>query len=196
MMAGTTDEAREALDTLHAKVEAIKDADGWREYLAVVSRFHSYSLNNAMWLWSQWETRRAVHGAFMAMSAALFGSPMFPALPEATQFAAFSTWRDLDRPVRKGEKGLSVLCPVIIKDREDLDENGKPREKLIGWRLRSKTFEVSQTTGAPLPENPAAPSLLTGDADPAAWDAVVALAEHLGCTVHLVGPEALGGANG
>lgn len=173
-----TDEAREALDLLHAKVATITDSEAWREHLAVQARFHDYSALNIMWMFVQWEQRRAEN----------------PELPEFRQPAAFSTWKDLGRYVRKGEKALSVLAPIIVKDRENLDENGQPRTRCVGFRIKRRTFEVAQTEGEPLPENPAMPTLLTGEADPAAWEALVAYATTLG---FLVSVEPVpGAANG
>jgi len=171
-------EAAEALETLHAKIATITDSDAWREHLALQARFHNYSPLNTMWMWCQWEVRREND----------------PTLPPFSQPAAFSTWKDLGRFVRKGEKALSVLAPIIITDRDEVGEDGKPRKRCVGFRLKRRTFDVSQTDGDPLPENPAMPTLLTGGADPAAWDAAVAHAESLGFSVSVA--EVPGSANG
>jgi hypothetical protein len=171
-------EAAEALELLHAKIATITDSDAWREHLAVQAKFHNYSPLNTMWMWCQWEVRREND----------------PSLPEFSQPAAFSAWKDLGRFVRKGEKALSVLAPIIITDREDIGEDGKPRKKCVGFRLKRRTFDVSQTDGADLPENPAMPTVLTGDADPATWAALMAHAESIGCTVEIT--DACQPANG
>jgi hypothetical protein len=162
-------EAAEALETLHAKIAEIADSDAWREHLAVQAKFHNYSPLNAMWMWCQWEARREAD----------------PSLPPFSQPAAFSAWKDLGRFVRKGEKALSVLAPIIITDRENIGADGKPAKKCVGFRLKRRTFDVSQTDGADLPENPAMPTVLTGDADPATWAALVAHAESIGFTVEV-----------
>lgn len=159
----SADEARQALEVLHGRIAAITDSDAWREHLAVQARFHGYSPLNIMWMWAQWEGRRAND----------------PTLPEFSQPAAFSTWKDLGRFVRKGEKALSVLAPIIVKDR-DTDES-----KCVGFRLKRRTFDVAQTDGDPLPENPAMPTLLTGEGDPATWVALVEHAATLGITVEI-----------
>jgi len=171
-------EAQEAIESLHAKIAGITDSDAWREHLALQARFHNYSPLNIMWMWCQWEARREAD----------------PSLPPFSQPAAFSAWKDLGRHVRKGEKALSVLAPIIITDREDRDANGIPRRLCVGFRLKRRTFEVSQTDGVDLPENPAMPTLLTGGADPATWAALVAHAATLGFSVDV---EAVPGeANG
>jgi hypothetical protein len=171
-----TDEAREALEALHRKVGEVTTSDEWRAWLDVLAKFHAYSPLNIMWMWAQWEARRADD----------------PSLPEFSQPAAFSAWKDLGRYVRKGEKALSVLAPIIVADRENLGPDGKPRTKCVGFRVKRRTFDVSQTEGADLPENPAMPTLLTGEADPLLWAALVAHAESLGFSVEVRdhdGPE-------
>ncbi len=171
-------EAREALDTLHASIATITDSEAWRQHLAVQARFHNYSPVNIMWMWAQWEARRTAD----------------PTLPEFSQPAAFSAWKDLGRNVRKGEKALSVLAPIIVTDRDKVGADGKPGTKCVGFRLKRRTFDVAQTDGADLPANPARPTLLTGEGDPATWAALVAYAATLGCTVHVT--DACQPANG
>lgn len=168
------EQAKAAIERLHVKVGAISDSDAWREHLALQARFHNYSPLNIMWMLIQWEDRKAAN----------------PDLPDFSQPAAFSTWKGLNRSVRKGEKALSVLAPIIITDRDDLDGEGKPKKKCVGFRLKNRTFDLSQTDGEPLPENPARPTMLEGESDPATWAALVAHAESQGFTVSV---EAIGG---
>lgn len=171
-------EAQDAIETLHAKIATITDSDAWRAHLATMAKFHNYSPLNAMWMEAQWWMRQQED----------------PTLPAFSLPASFSAWKALGRSVRKGEKALSVLAPVLVNDDENVDENGKPRKKCVGFVLKRRTFDVSQTEGDPLPENPAYPSLLTGDADPATWAALVAHAEGEGFSVRV---EAIqGAANG
>ncbi len=153
----TDTETREALEALHAKVGEIKSSEDYLSYLSFVSRFHNYSAMNILWMMVQWERRRAEN----------------PDLPEFSQPAAFSAWKDLGRSVRKGEKALTVLAPIIITDKEDLDSFGKPKKKCVGFRLKKRTFDVSQTEGDSIPENPAKAVKLTGEADPRFWDGAV-----------------------
>src|SRR5260370_17827559 len=74
-----------------------------REYLAVMARFHRYSLFNIMLIASQ--------------------------RPEATHVAGFQTWKQLGRYVKKGAKGILILAPVLLrKDAETPDrEEGTER---------------------------------------------------------------------
>lgn len=165
----TDAETREALEALHSKVGEIKSSDDYLSYLSFVSRFHNYSAMNILWMMVQWERRRTEN----------------PDLPDFSQPAAFSAWKDLGRSVRKGEKALTVLAPIIITDKEELDAAGKPKKKCVGFRLKKRTFDISQTEGDPIPENPAKAVKLTGEADPRFWDAAVRALSVEGWTVSL-----------
>jgi len=72
----------------------------------------------------------------------------------ATMVAGYDTWQAAGRQVGKGERGIQILAP--------------------GPRL-SYVWDISQTTGPPLPAGPAA-RLPAGQLPPGAWDALVALA--------------------
>lgn len=70
--------------------------------------------------------------------------------PDATHVAGFHDWLKRKRYVKKGEKGIPILAPCQVKIKDDDD-------KVIGQELRFKTvyvFDVSQTDGEPLPEQP------------------------------------------
>ena len=58
-----------------------------RNYLAAIGRFHRYSLRNVMLIASQ--------------------------NPAATHVAGFHTWHKLGRFVKKGEKGILILAPIV-----------------------------------------------------------------------------------
>jgi antirestriction protein ArdC len=165
----TREKAKQVLEDLHNKIGQITNSEQWKQHLEVVSKFHNYSPLNAMFMILQWEARRKEN----------------PDLPELTLPAAFSTWNSLGRRVRKGEKALSVLAPIVVTDRENLDKNGNPTKKCVGFTIKNRTFDISQTEGEPLPPNPAIESvkLLTGPGDPQTWVGLVAVADKLGCKV-------------
>jgi len=75
--------------------------------------------------------------------------------PEATFIAGYSKWKELGRQVKKGEKSLAILAPLIKKDKETKDS------ELIGFRS-ANVFDVSQTEGDSIPELPL-PQLLKKD---------------------------------
>ncbi len=60
-------------------------------------------------------------------------------MPSATHVAGFHTWKSLGRFVKKGEKGIMILAPVVVKRRDDNDASaGEERtgaeKALVGFR--------------------------------------------------------------
>jgi antirestriction protein ArdC len=121
-----------ALEILHAGVTHLMTSDGWREALKVKSRFHQYSFFNSMLILSQ--------------------------KPDATLVAGYRKWLELKRFVRRGEKGLVILAPMLKRD-PDAPET----TRLIGFKT-AYVFDISQTDGEPLPQ-PVKPTLLAGDSE-------------------------------
>lgn len=72
--------------------------------------------------------------------------------PNATLCKGFHAWKAMGRYVRKGEHGLQILAPTMVKEKQT-DANGKIVivEKCVGFH-DVRTFDVSQTDGKPLPE--------------------------------------------
>jgi len=97
-----------------------------KEYLAAMARFHRYSWHNIMLIASQ--------------------------KPDATHVAGFHAWHKLGRFVKKGEKGILILAPIIRKKAENNGET-EPDESstAVGFRA-AYVFDISQTDGQPLPE--------------------------------------------
>lgn len=186
--------AKAAVESMHSQIaEQLHTGADWVSYLDFARRFHRYSPNNVMWMWAQWEQRKRAIEIGRAIEVGFFGAPVTPVLPELTLTAGFSKWKDMGGMVRKGEKALSVLAPFTITDKDDLDENGKPRKKVIGFVLKNRTFDISQVDGVERPaESPV--KLLTGDGPDGLWDGLVALAEHNGYSVSVV--PVPGSANG
>ena len=121
-----------ALDRLGEQLEQGK-SEQLKRYLAVMGRFHRYSVGNAMLIALQ--------------------------RPEATHVAGFRTWKKLGRQVNKGEKGIQILAPitrrqkVVLENDEELED-----ETLVAFRP-CYVFDISQTSGKPIP----APARLRGD---------------------------------
>jgi len=119
--------AEEALNRLSAELEAGK-SEALKNYLAAMGRFHRYSWGNVLLINSQ--------------------------RPEATHVAGFHAWHDLGRSVKKGEKGIMILAPVVeTEGRGARFRAGKVYEllRLAGFRT-TYVFDLSQTEGKPLPE--------------------------------------------
>ncbi|MBN9141447.1 MAG: ImmA/IrrE family metallo-endopeptidase [Micrococcales bacterium] len=132
--------------------------------------------------------------------------------PYPTYVAGFAEWKNLGRPVAKGQAGYMIRSPVTTRmasatpgdpnswrplgRREKPGTGEKVRERIINVKP-GYVWDVSQTTGdTPVPERPR-PVLLEGEAPAGLWDGVAAQIEAAG---YRVGSEpdaaALGGANG
>jgi hypothetical protein len=98
-------------------------------YLNAMARFHNYSFGNIL-------------------SIAHY-------CPDATHVAGIRRWNEFGRYVKKGQKGIPIMAPMIGTKREQRDQpqgNGeKPAPMLIGFR-RVYVFDIAQTEGAALPE--------------------------------------------
>ena len=118
---------------LDAGVRDLFASDRWRSYLEFLAKFHRYSANNTIAIYLQ--------------------------RPTASLVASFSDWRRKGRKVKKGEHGIKILAPHVIKDTDD--DTGEIKQRL-GFHI-AYCFDVSQTDGADLPEGPA--RQLTGSVD-------------------------------
>jgi hypothetical protein len=99
-------------------------------YLTAMGRFHNYSFGNILEIARQ--------------------------RPDAIRVAGMYAWNQLGRRVRKGERGIRILAPLIGTRRKadgdadkDITKQNKP--VIVGFR-NVFVFDVSQTEGAPLPE--------------------------------------------
>jgi len=95
-----------------------------RNYLAAIGRFHRYSLRNVMLIASQ--------------------------NPTATHVAGFQTWHKLGRFVKKGEKGILILAPIVRAKSQSVEETDES-STAVGFRA-AYVFDISQTDGQELPE--------------------------------------------
>src|SRR5438876_10458449 len=91
--------------------------------LTTMARFHRYGLHNVCLIVAQ--------------------------RPTAARVAGFHTWRTVGRFVRKGEKGIAIMAPIIARRREDASEDES--RTIAGFRA-VYVFDVEQTDGAPLPQ--------------------------------------------
>lgn len=125
---------RENVQYLIEQLEAGK-SDALTAFLDAMVHFHNYSFGNVLLIARQ--------------------------KPDATHVAGMYAWNQLARRVKRGEKGIAILAPMIAaKRRNDTaaeNEEGK-QPSLLGFR-RVYVWDVTQTEGAPLPE----PEKVTGD---------------------------------
>ena len=126
--------AREARKTIDQALERLSDelnngkSDTMQAFLAMLAKFHRYSFGNIMLIHSQ--------------------------RPDSTRVAGYRAWQKLGRQVRKGEKGITIIAPMMVK-RDS--EPGLDSEKVLRFRAAS-VFDLSQTDGDELP----APTAIKG----------------------------------
>lgn len=120
---------RKPLESIKAELDAgIRDiilSGRFKEWLDFLSSFHSYSFQNTMMIFMQ--------------------------KPEATMVKGFREWQRNGRFVKKGEKGIRILIPLIRK-KDEKSVSGEEKE-LYGFRYGT-VFDVEQTSGEELPEPP------------------------------------------
>ncbi len=124
----TADQAKSLSENaLNRLAEALEQghSDALKNYLSVMARFHRYSWGNCLLIHSQ--------------------------NPDATRVAGFQAWLKLRRCVRKGEKGIVILAPMVGRKKPDDAPTEDDQSRLFGFRA-AHVFDVSQTDGEPLPE--------------------------------------------
>ncbi len=114
---------QEALELLEQGIKALSESGNWEDYLKVQSRFHRYSFRNVVMILSQ--------------------------CPDATRVAGYRAWQEMGRQVRKGEKAIAILAPIIRKV-EDVT-TGEDVKRLTGFK-GSAVFDIAQTEGDELPQ--------------------------------------------
>jgi hypothetical protein len=60
--------------------------------------------------------------------------------PTATRVAGFHTWRTLGRYIRKGEKGIAILAPIVARRRDDTEED---ESRAVSWASVPLTRSMS-----------------------------------------------------
>ena len=93
-------------------------------YLNAIARLHRYSLHNVMLIASQ--------------------------KPNASYVAGFRTWNQLGRFVKKGEKGILILAPIVRRKTESEEDQEESSTSIVGFRA-AYVFDVTQTDGKELP---------------------------------------------
>lgn len=128
---------------LEQGIRDVFESGRFRDYLSVMSRFHTYSARNVLLIHMQ--------------------------RPNATRVASAKRWHEqFERFINKGEKAIYIMAPIpIVKTVERqkldpdtkapvLDENGQvvteKREVQVPRFRPVPVFDVSQTNGKPLPQ--------------------------------------------
>lgn len=114
-------------------IKEFMTSDKYIEYLNVMSKFHKYSFSNVVLIAIQ--------------------------KPDASLCAGFTTWKNQERYVKKGEKGISILAPCPYKHmyEEEYENpiNGRKDIKntvvtRMGYKIAT-VFDIGQTDGKEIP---------------------------------------------
>lgn len=111
-------DVKAALDSINTGLKNINSNTEWLNFLAFQARFHSYSFGNTMLIY--WQK------------------------PNASYVTGYSTWKSMNRFVKRGEKALKILAP--IKYKVDEDEDKEDSFVLKGFKVVN-VFDLSQTDG-------------------------------------------------
>lgn len=134
---------REITARIEQGVKEVFTSEKYAAYLRTMSRFHHYSTNNRILIYSQ--------------------------NPNATHVAGYQAWQNkFERHVVKGAKGITIIAPTPYKKKIEeekldpdtklpmLDENGEviteEKEIKIPMYKPVTVFDISQTDGKSLPE--------------------------------------------
>jgi antirestriction protein ArdC len=132
----TTEQPKTAREVIAENVQLLIEqleaghSEALTDYLNAMSRFHNYSLGNILEIARQ--------------------------RPDATRVAGFWTWKNLGRSVKKGEKGIRILAPIMgirkKKDEEAEKDITKQNTAILCGFRSTYVFDVSQTDGIDLPD--------------------------------------------
>ena len=137
------EQMKEITERLEQGVQELFTSEQYKKYLKTMSQFHNYSFNNTL---------------LIAMQK-----------PDATLVAGYGAWqKNFNRQVKRGEKGIKIIAPVMVRKKEELEKfdsetnepilrpDGQPETEEVEHiitRFRVATvFDISQTEGEPLPE--------------------------------------------
>ena len=154
----TTDKLARVHEQLTAAIDELVSGEDWTRFLEASRKLHTYSPNNVLLIMTQ--------------------------RPTATAVAGYRTWQSLGYQVRRGEKGIAILAPVVTRRRPADEDDEQEQPELVrilrGFRV-VHVFDIGQCDGPPLPD--LQPVLLTGDAPTALWDLLTGQVEAAGFTV-------------
>lgn len=122
-------EMKAIIQTLENGVRDVFDSEKYKSFLQMCGKFHQYSFNNVLLILSQ--------------------------CPKAQVCSSYTTWKSMKMPVKKGEKGIKILCPITYsyKKKNSSNDDGNTVEDtdtLVVQGVRFKighVFDVSQVEG-------------------------------------------------
>ena len=114
----------ELIEKLTEGISNLTSSEQWQRHLDLQSRLHRYSFGNVLLIAGQCH--------------------------QATRVAGFNAWRKLNRSVRKGEKAIWILAPMVYKN-ADADAEDREDDRVIRGFKWVPVFDVAQTEGEELP---------------------------------------------
>jgi len=147
----TTTDRSELLAQLSEGIAKLTTSEEWQRHLDCQSRFYRYSPNNVM---------------LIAMQR-----------HEATHIAGFNAWRKHGRFVRKGEKAIWILAPMVYKAN---DEKSEDEKRVIRGFKMVPVFDIASTDGEELPS---VCHTLTGDDPAGLFEQLAEVAHSIGFTI-------------
>jgi hypothetical protein len=122
----------EILDNLKNGVGNIFNNESFIQYLNFQSQFHNYSPSNNMLI--------AIQN------------------PQATNVASFTKWKSMGRTVNKGEKGIMILAPNVVKNGSKeifarLDKYGKTNVNRYTFTKTNNSYNISITSNGKIVKN-------------------------------------------
>ncbi len=126
------EKTKEALAKIENALQNINTDADWLQYLAFQAKFYRYSARNALLIRAQ--------------------------NPEARYVKGYKAWRELDRFVKKGAKGIAILAPCIKKVEEYKEPENKAeyqdkkgekvtKNMLVGFTVKY-VFDLADTDGS------------------------------------------------
>jgi hypothetical protein len=119
------DEIKKQLDQ---GIQKVMTSERFQEWLKFLSGFHTYSFNNTVLIYLQ--------------------------KPDAKLVKGFNEWKKDGRVVKRGEKAIRILAPLIRKQKEEeiAGDNEQENEKKVLYGFRYvNVFDLSQTEGKEVP---------------------------------------------
>jgi antirestriction protein ArdC len=160
----STDNHAELLTRLTQGIAELTRSDRWRRHLDCQARFHRYSFGNVVLIAAQ--------------------------RPDASRVAGFNAWRHLGRSVKKGEKAIWILAPLVTRKATEPDDEAETRRPVRGFKY-VPVFDLSQTEGEELV---AACNKLEEDEPTACFGRLADVARSFGYSVEVT--HLRGGTNG
>ncbi len=158
---GSIDRRSELLIRLSEGITLLTSSEEWVRHLEFQSRFHRYSFSNVVLIGAQF--------------------------PEASRVAGFHCWKRQGRRVRKGEKAIWILAPMVRRIADD----GSGDDRVVNGFKYVAVFDISQTEGDDPPD---VCHRLVGEEPSACFERLAGVARSLGFSVERA--PLPGGVNG